>query len=131
MLGHREVRHGRLGQRAVPVPGTGWNPDDVSLANDLNRVAPGLNAAGAGRDNQNMTEGMGVPAVRAPGSNVTDAPLACDGSRASNSISTWAGSPFGDFSAGTDSTGREPPRVMLKSLGEREVNYCVDRLQYM
>ena len=49
-------------------------------------------------------------AVRAPGSNVTDPPLACDGSSASNSISTRA-LPV-KFSAGAGRTAREPPRVM-------------------
>ena len=49
-------------------------------------------------------------AVRAPGSNVTVPPLACEGSSASNSISTRT-SPV-KFASGPGRTGREPARVM-------------------
>ena len=39
----------------------GWNPDDVSGVDFFDRVTPPLNAAGAGRDDQDLTAGMRVP----------------------------------------------------------------------
>src|SRR5258708_21587009 len=43
LLLKRDVRHGSRGRCAMPVLDASWNPNDIPLANHLNRAAPLLN----------------------------------------------------------------------------------------
>ena len=47
VLGDRDVRHGRVRRRAVPVLLARWDAHDVSGSNLLDWITPSLNAAGA------------------------------------------------------------------------------------
>ena len=52
VLGNRDVRRGRLRRRSIPMLLTGRHPRDVSRSNFLDRVTPPLDAARAGRDDE-------------------------------------------------------------------------------
>ena len=45
----------------MPVLHMGWNDDDISRMDDLDRTAFHLDAARAGRDDEYLTEGMRMP----------------------------------------------------------------------
>jgi hypothetical protein len=61
LLLKREVRHASGGRRAMPVLDASRNPNDVSLANHLNRATPLLNPADPICDDQDLAKRMGVP----------------------------------------------------------------------
>ena len=61
LLLKREVRHGCGWRCTMPVLDAGRNPNDVSLANHLNRAAPLLNRADTIGHDQNLAERMRVP----------------------------------------------------------------------
>src|SRR6476661_9881543 len=56
-----DVRHGRRRCCSVPVLLSGREPDHVTGANFLNRAAPTLRAAAAGRHDEGLSEWMRVP----------------------------------------------------------------------
>jgi hypothetical protein len=56
-----DVSHGCCWRGAVPMLLTLLEPDHVTRPDFLDRSAPALHSAAAGRDNQSLTEGMGVP----------------------------------------------------------------------
>src|SRR5918994_3848053 len=56
-----DVRHCRRGGCAMPMLLIRRKPDHIARADFLDRAAPGLHPAEAGRDDQNLAEGMGVP----------------------------------------------------------------------
>src|SRR5207244_11498605 len=58
---NRDVRHGRGWRRAVPMLLTRRAPDHVTGPNLLDRTAPALHQAAAGRHDQCLTQRMGVP----------------------------------------------------------------------
>ena len=66
---HADARRG-----AVPVFFAREKPDHVTRTDLLDRPAPALSPAESSRDDERLAEGMSVPSVRAPGSNVTLAP---------------------------------------------------------
>jgi hypothetical protein len=45
----------------MPMLLTRRKPDDITRVDFLDRAAPSLHPAAAGRDDQGLTEGMGVP----------------------------------------------------------------------
>src|SRR5437879_7682906 len=57
----RDLRHGCGWCCTMPVLDASRNPNDVSLANHLNRASPLLNPADAVCHDQNLAERMGVP----------------------------------------------------------------------
>src|SRR5467141_2446104 len=61
LLLKRDVRHGGGWRCTMPVLDTSRNPNDVSLANHLNRATPLLNPADTICDDQDLTKRMGVP----------------------------------------------------------------------
>src|SRR5258708_25170838 len=61
LLLKRDVRHGGGGRCTMPVLDASRNPNDVSLANHLNRAAPLLNPADTICDDQDLAKRMGVP----------------------------------------------------------------------
>src|SRR3982074_2054486 len=61
LLLKREVRHGCGWRCTMPVRDACRNPNDVSLANHLNRAAPLLNPADTICDDQDLAKRMGVP----------------------------------------------------------------------
>src|SRR5258708_67395 len=61
LLLKRDVRHGCGWRCTMPVLDASRNPNDVSLANHLNRAAPLLNPADTICDDQDLTKRMGVP----------------------------------------------------------------------
>ncbi len=73
-LGNGDMCHRRGRGCAVPVLFARSEPDHVARTDFLDRTALALHPAAAGRDNQSLAKGMGQ-AVRAPGSNVTLAPV--------------------------------------------------------
>src|SRR5258705_5813022 len=56
-----DMRHRGRRCRAVPVLLAGWKPDDIAGTDFFDRSALGLRPAKAGRDDQGLTERMGVP----------------------------------------------------------------------
>src|SRR5258705_253471 len=61
LLLKRDVRHGGGGRCTMPVLDASRNPNDVSLANHLNRAAPLLNPADTICDDQDLANRIGVP----------------------------------------------------------------------
>jgi hypothetical protein len=56
-----DVRHGRRRCCAVPMLLSGREPNDISGPDLLDRAAPSLRPAAAGRDDESLTERMRVP----------------------------------------------------------------------
>ena len=77
-----DVRHGRAWRRTVPMLLAGRYPDHVSRTYVFDCAAPSLHAAYTRRHDQRVAQGMGVPFVGAPGSNVTLPPVTRAGSGA-------------------------------------------------
>jgi len=65
------VCHGCGWRGAMPMFLNRRDQDHITRSNFLNRVAPALHPAAASRHDQGLSQRMSVPAVRAPGSNVT------------------------------------------------------------
>src|SRR5580704_18912129 len=65
LLLNGDVRHRRRGRRPVPVLLARREPDDVPWPDFLDRSAPALRPAAAGRHDQGLAERMRVP--RGPG----------------------------------------------------------------
>src|SRR5207244_10513066 len=61
----RDVGHGGGRRRAMPVLLARRAPDDVARSNHFDRTTPALHEPAAGRDDQGLTQRMGVP--RGPG----------------------------------------------------------------
>ena len=61
LLLNGDVRHRRGGSRPVPVLFARRKPDDVTRPDFLDRAAPALRPAAAGRHDQRLTERMRVP----------------------------------------------------------------------
>ena len=80
---------------AVPMLLIRRKPDHIAWRNFLDQATPTLSPSKARRDDQRVTEWMSMPAVRAPGSNVTPAPRTRAGSGASNRVNaSCAGKPI-------------------------------------
>src|SRR2546427_12982474 len=56
-----DVRHGRGGRCAMPMLFTRRARDHIAGPDDLDRAAPALHEAAAGRDDERLTERMRVP----------------------------------------------------------------------
>ena len=61
LLLYGDMCHGRGGRRAMPMLFARRAPDHVARADDLDRPAPALDEAAAGRDDERLTERMRVP----------------------------------------------------------------------
>ena len=72
----------RRWRRSVPVFLPGREPDHITRTDLLNRAALPLNPAATSGHDERLTERVSMPAVRAPGSNVTLAPATSAGSGA-------------------------------------------------
>src|SRR2546422_11604800 len=55
------VGHGGVRRRAMPVLLARRAPDDVARSNHFDRTTPALHEPAAGRDDQGLTQRMGVP----------------------------------------------------------------------
>jgi hypothetical protein len=55
------MAHRRAGRRAVPVLFTGSEPHDIAWPDFLNWATFALRPSQTGRDNQGLTEGVGMP----------------------------------------------------------------------
>jgi hypothetical protein len=62
-----DVRHRRRGRRPVPVLLARREPDHVARMDLLDRAALPLDPAAAGRDDERLTQGVGMPGRPAPG----------------------------------------------------------------
>src|SRR3954454_9436639 len=62
-----DVRHRRRGRRPVPVLLARREPDHVARSYLLDRASLPLNPAAAGRDDERLTQGVGMPGRPAPG----------------------------------------------------------------
>jgi hypothetical protein len=82
---NRNMRHRCGRRRAVPVLLARREPDDITRPDLLDRPTLALREAAAGRYDPVCPSGCVCQAVRAPGSNVTLAPLTRAGSGALNS----------------------------------------------
>src|SRR5260370_22312444 len=58
---HRDMSHRSRRRGSMPMLHSGWNPNDIALANDLNRTTPLLYPANTVRHDQDLAERMGVP----------------------------------------------------------------------
>src|SRR5947199_10634202 len=56
-----DVSHGGGRRRAMPVLLARRAPDDVARSNHFDRTTPALHEPAAGRDDQGLTQRMGVP----------------------------------------------------------------------
>jgi hypothetical protein len=56
-----DVRHGNRWRSAVPMPHTGWKPDDFAGSDLLDGSTFDLHPAAASRDNEPLAERMRVP----------------------------------------------------------------------
>src|SRR5947209_17653671 len=56
-----DVGHGGGRRRAMPVLLARLAPDDVARSNHFDRTTPALHEPAAGRDDQGLTQRMGVP----------------------------------------------------------------------
>src|SRR6059036_4183328 len=56
-----DVGHGGVRRRAMPVLLARRAPDDVARSNHFDRPTPALHEPAAGRDDQGLTQRMGVP----------------------------------------------------------------------
>src|SRR5438094_7467276 len=56
-----DMRHGRGGRCAMPMLFARRAPDHIAGPDDLDRTAPALHEAAAGRDDERLTQGVRVP----------------------------------------------------------------------
>lgn len=68
------MRHGASLRGTVPVADMGWDPDDITGGDGLNRITFLLYPAAAGYDEKRLAERMRVPGSAAPAVNETVAP---------------------------------------------------------
>src|SRR3954447_19198505 len=62
-----DVRHRRRGRRPVPMLLARREPDHVTRSYFLDRASLPLDPAAAGRDDERLTQGVGMPGRPAPG----------------------------------------------------------------
>jgi hypothetical protein len=71
-LGHGHMGHGRIWSGAMPVFHTRRNPDDVANLDHFDRTSPLLNPTLAFRNDQCLTERMGMPGRSGTGFEMDD-----------------------------------------------------------